>query len=583
MTTQEVTASQIGDVLRVAPARVTPRTFSWRALVAPTLAFSVVAAYFVIRTLLQVVPEGDATLHLYMMETIANGHLPRVIPHFAAIVSPGGEIEAYFPYSYTPLYHLVGAGFFKIGGESAVLMMGPLCAGAIAVGIVYLLRPHPWPAIALAIALIFLHWLTQPIMTWVFMEPMMIAFYVGGLAFYQRSWSERSRRHALLAGLCFGLAVATRQAALLYVAFVAVHAGSSLAIEAWRGARRDVVRAVFGHHACMFAVAALVSLPFLLYLVSMTGTVGYGQFALPGLAPHLTADPEANGYLSSISTPDASAVDWLRGFWSATLYVTRWQPPVINYLPIVLFVAGMVFLVRRGDRSSLFLATYTPVHLLCEMTQYMTIHGNWRYIVGSRVLFYAVVGLGIWWVVTCTYRFVSQRLTPGSMAAGAVSGALVIAAIAPMFVTPGLVDYLVHQEESRTEKGRAYRELGAFVQEHVPEDALILSGRWYSSGWYLRRDYTWITYFGNNWVIDAIGTRSPEAAREVLRRYGVDYVVIQSPPPAYVDQMPADGLRQVLLDDLDHFQLLFRNERVRLYRFWPDGVPTRGIQAGAQG
>ena len=59
---------------------------TWRGLLLPVLAFACVGAYFAIRTALQVVPEGDATLHLHMMEIVAEGYLPRTVPFFAAVV-----------------------------------------------------------------------------------------------------------------------------------------------------------------------------------------------------------------------------------------------------------------------------------------------------------------------------------------------------------------------------------------------------------------------------------------------------------------------------------------------------------------
>jgi hypothetical protein len=144
--------------------------------------------------------------------------------------------------------------------------------------------------------------------------------------------------------------------------------------------------------------------------------------------------------------------------------------------------------------------------------------------------------------------------------------------VLPAFITPGLIQYQFEQGTNRSDKGAAFRELGDFVQEHVPEDALILSGRWYTTGRYLERDYTWVTYFGNAWVIDAISTYSTIETRELLTDYGIDYVLIQAPPPTYMDQMPRWGLRRIVLEDLDHFQLIFKNDRTRLYQFWPEGI-----------
>jgi hypothetical protein len=291
----------------------------------------------------------------------------------------------------------------------------------------------------------------------------------------------------------------------------------------------------------------------------------------------LPIDPVANGYLSNITTPPGNAIDWLHQYWEWTLFTPRWQLAAITYLPLLPFCVGVAYLWKRDDRTSKFLATYVPIHIVGEMTQLAVFHGNWRYIVASRVLFYAVVGVGAWVMVRWMYRAARAGDSWSPALSGACAAALTIAALAPGFVTPGLMNFLMHQGQSTAAKATSFEELGRFVDTHVPEDALILSGRWYTSGFYLQRNYTWVTYFGNAWVIDGISNPNPGETRATLEKYGIEYVVIQAPPPTYVDQMPRDGLRQIVLTDLDHFQLVFQNERTRLYRFWPDGIDADGL------
>lgn len=554
------------------PERTLTGLLAWRGILLPATAFVMVMGYFALRAFLRVVPEGDSALHLHLMETVANGELPRVVPYFAAVVDEGGEVREYFPYSYTPLYHLLGGALFKIGGQSAVLMMGPFFAGLIAVAVFYLLRTHQWPVLALALPLVFGHWLTQPIMTWVYMEPMMLAFFFGGLCFYQRTWSDNSIRAAVLAGILFGLAVATRQSGLFYVAFIAIHGLATLAFEAYRGLGRPELRTRLLAYVVMAFATAVIALPFLGYLVWSSGSIGYAGISVPLMGSSLPIDPEANSYLSSISLPAGSPLTWLDRFWEWTLFTSRWQLRPIAFLPLIPFGVGMAYLWTRQDRASKFLATYALVHLLGEIVQFLVFHGNWRYIIASRVLFYMVVAVGVWYIVAWMSRAARAGDSWNPALTGACAATLTAAALLPGFVTPGLVDFLAHQGESGADKGRAFQELGEFVERRVPEDALILSGRWYTTGWYLQRDYAWVTYYGNAWVVDAISTPNAALTRRILTDRGVDYVIVQAPPPTYVDQMPREGLRQVLLEDLDHFQLVFSNEGTRLYRFWPSGI-----------
>jgi hypothetical protein len=543
----------------------------------PILSFLAVASYFVVRSHFIVVPEGDSALHLQLMKVVANGHLPQSVPYFAAAVEEGGEVAAFFPYSYTPLYHLLGGAVYKVGGEPAVLMMGPVFSGVIAAAIAYLLRPQPATVVALALPLVFLHWLTQPTLTWVFMEPMMLAFFFVGLCFYRGVWSTASKRDAMLAGICFGLAIATRQSALIYAGLVAVHAALTLAVDMRGGRPRAEALRHIRSYALMGAVATIVAAPALAYLFWTTGTIGYGQLTLPGVPGTLPVDPVANEYLSSFSTPPGDALDWLNRYWEWMLFTPRWQIRAIAFLPLVPYIVGTAHLWSRPDRSGKFLASFTAVILLGEMVQFMLFHGSWRYIIASRLLFYTVVAVGIWTIVRWMYQSARAGDSRNPRFAGACAAALSVAALLPGFVTPGLVGFLAQQGENRAEKAESFEELGAFVSEHVPEDALILSGRWYTTGWYLERNYAWVSYFGNAWVIDAIGTRSASNSRSFLERYGVDYVVIQAPPPTYVDSMPSWGLRNVVLTDLEHFQLIFSNERTRLYKFWPEGMSDGAV------
>jgi hypothetical protein len=546
------------------------RLVGGRAFIAPALAFVAVAGYFTMRSLLQVTPEGDSTLHLHLMETISNGELPKVVPHFAAVVGEGGQIQHYFPYSYPLFYHLVGGALFKAGGEGLATLLGPICAGLSAMAIMYLLRGQPWPLRTLAVTLPFLQWITQPVMAWVYMEPLMLACFLAGLCFYQRAWANRAMQPAIVAGVFFGLAVATRQNALFCLLFVSMHGVGTMVLELLN--ERPALRPTIGRYLAMGGSAVVVAAPFLLYLIWTSGTIAYADVRVPGFEPAVSTDSQAIEYLRSFSVPLSGPMDWLEQYWDWTLYTSRWQFGVLKYAPIPLFVVGIIYLATRGDRMSLFLASYVPVHVLGEMLQLMTVHGNWRYVVVSRVLFYVVVAVGLWQLPAWVYRTVTARAR-WEPAVGVLAAALTIAVILPGFLTFDLVRYLATQEGDRTEKGESFKELGAYIEKHVPEDALILSGRWYTTGYYARRDYTWVTYYGNTWVIDAISSPDAEAARGTLERYGVDYVIFQAPPPSYLDSMPSQGLRTIVLEDLEHFQLLFRNERTRLYRFWPDGIP----------
>lgn len=568
------------------PRLVLPRlSVSYRSLVSiglPALLFATVLSVLAFNALTRVSLESDSAMHVLFMKVIADTlRLPTHIPHFAARVAAGGIVEAWFPYQYTPLYHIVGAAFYKAGGTTAVLFLGPLCGAVLAVLLFRLAHPSvAWPFAILAIALAFASRHTWPVFTWVFMEPLVIVLFIGGLLFYRRVWTGKdSARNAALAGLFIGAAIAARQTALMYACFLFLHAIGSLI---WRH-RRELpgLRRSLHNLAVMAATTAAVAAPALLYLFWRTGDIGYGPLGLPGLQPQLPIDPAANSYISSITTPDIPILEWADRFRRTLLYMSPWQPWYIASLPLVLFAMGIGKLLVAGRPEGRFLASYVPLHLLGECAIFVLLHGNPRYVMLSRMLFFVVVAIGLSVVWSWLRREVSAlRLRPRlrPILVPLISAAI-LAALTPAFFSPGFIRDAFSLNDSRGARAQAYSELGDWIQTNTPADSLILSGRWYAPGLYFDRDYTWVTYYGNIWAVEASQATDPEASADILAKYGVDYVIVQNPPGTYADRMPRDGLRTTLLEDQEHFNLVFRNDRTRLYQFFPDGQASEADYA----
>ena len=556
---------------------------SYRSLVSiglPALLFLTVLSVLAFNALTRVVFESDSAMHLLFMKIIAGtGHLPTHIPHFAAKVAPGGSVEAWFPYQYTPLYHIVGAGFYKVGGPNAVLLLGPLCGAIVALLLFHLVRPSvAWPFALVGAALVLIHRNSWPVFTWVFMEPMCLVFFIGSLLYYRRLWSGGGRRNAVAAGVLLGLAISTRQTALMYAAFMAMHSFLSVT---WglRGCtnRWAFLRGATATYGLMFGTAGLVALPAVGYLFWMTGNVGYGAIGLPGFVPHLEVDPAANAYISSITTPGLSLVDWADRFKRIILYMNPWSPWWYTYAPLALYVLGTAWLLRKRDKKHTFLATYALVHLLGEFVLFLTVHGSVRYVIASRILFYSVVAVGLFALWHWVFSLLESD-APGLWGKRAQVGVLATACVlvfVPAFVSGPYLAHLSNFDAPRSERARAYEELGDWIKQKTPPGSLILSGRWYAPALYFDRDYTWVTYYGNTWAVEASQATDPQASMDILARYGVDYVIVQKPPGSYVDRMPQDGLRHTLLEDQQHFKLVFRNDRTRLYQFFPDGQASR--------
>ena len=88
--------------------------------VAPLLAAGLVALLLLMRMTWTQTPDGDPALHLRIIKDIAaTRSLPSDLPFHPARVGEGGHVEAMFPYSYPPLYHVSDAIVYSIGGLRA--------------------------------------------------------------------------------------------------------------------------------------------------------------------------------------------------------------------------------------------------------------------------------------------------------------------------------------------------------------------------------------------------------------------------------------------------------------------------------
>jgi len=488
--------------------------------------------------------DGDPALHLRLIKDIAaTWELPRHLPLYPARVADGGEIEAMFPYGYTPLYHLTGAAMYRLGGVSGVLALNALGAAAIAwVVMRFVSRTVPLYVAALAVICAGLSPRVQQPFTSVYMEPMVLGLLFGSVWLLYLALIRRSPLQGFAAGVLIGLAIATRQSALLYGpalgAVVALHLLD----------RRFVMRSCVEEFRVLLAAGVgcvAIAVPALLYLWSVTGSIGYGDTTIPGLGSSLAIDPIANAYVAGITKPDGGWLEWLDRFQRIIFYGERWLPTSAFGVLIALFAAGIVHLHSRG-RAGRFFARWVSAQFVIELLIFVTLHGNARYVVLSQMFFYALVPVGAYaacrWVARWSDGWPRTRLA--AMAAGAALCTAATLAIAP----PGYISaqYSGDPEPLRTFRARAYADAAAWVNVSTPPDSLFLVPRVYSAELTWERNTTWVTFYGNAWVIDAIAEGDEQRAHTILTAYGVDYVVIQDPPGTYLDRMPAGGLRSFL-------------------------------------
>jgi hypothetical protein len=490
-------------------------------------------------------PESDPALHLALIHGIADEWaLPAHLPHLPAIIGEGGTIDAMFPYSYTPLYHIAGALLYTLFGDSGVLLINAAAAAVVA-AVIYTFagRHRPWYVATASALLVFLPTMSQSIFLRVFMEPAMLASYLAGAWCIYIASARRSVRAGMAGGVLLGLAIGVRQVALLYVAVIIVLVTLHLIDRRCWTMRR--LRLELPWMTAAAAALIATALPSLLYLVHVTGTVGYADVTLPGMRTALPIDPDANAYIAGITKPEASLFEWVDLYRRTLLFNERWIPLAYQIVPLACFAAGVVHLSRRGGASRFF-GRLAVAQLLIELVLFITVHASSRYVIASQMLFHAVIPVGVYAIARAIGAFGSERDVMPRRAGIALAACAVSAILAPSLFSAGYARYIGDAYTLRDFRTRSYAEAAAWLNANAPPDAIVLTPRTYTAELAFERDIAWITFYGNLWVIDAISAPEPSVAHEILTRHGVDYVLIQAPEGRYLDRMPADGIRRFL-------------------------------------
>jgi hypothetical protein len=553
------------------------------------LSLAIGAAIF-LRTMAVWAPEGDSALHFKLMKDIAaTGRPPDHLPYYAARVGEGGEIEAMFPYAYTPLFHWIGAAMYLIAGSAGIALMNGASAAVIGLTIYgFTVRRLPRYVASGAALAAFVAPTTLSIFTHVYMEPVMLAFVFAGSWYYYIALTTRRVKPAIVAGLLLGLAVGTRQAALLYDAVLAL---LTLVYLFERGALQPSRIAREARWLAPFAgTFTLVAAPFMLYLFIASGNVGYGDIALPGTSSTLAIDAQANAYISSITNPELSPLHWIDRYRRTVLYSERWLPLWFAALPFAFAAIGVAHMERRGGGAR-FLARFVAAQLITEMMLFAVVHGNDRYVIASRILFYSTLPVGLYVALLWIRRHAARCAAPVRIVAAGGMLALAAALGAALF-GQSYLHYFSGQQRLMSVRSEAYADAGAWANASTPDDALFLAPRVYSGELTFERNLTWVTFYGNLWVVDAMSAQTPREANTILSKHGVDYVLIADPPGTYIDRMPVDGMRSYLQFGrvpTRYFELVYMthdagvtingaevDHALRIYRV----VPQRGAPAG---
>jgi hypothetical protein len=306
--------------------------------------------------------------------------------------------------------------------------------------------------------------------------------------------------------------------------------------------------------------------------MGVNGGIGYADLTIPGTGNPVPVDPVANGYIAGITKSDTSVAGWLHRYSDILFFSGVWLPTWSAAVAVVLASAGIGYLYGRGGASRFF-ARWIMFQLVAEVVMFVVLHGNPRYVLFSQALFHAAIPVGAYAISNLVWRR-ARFYTSLAVAGAAIAAAWYLVPVGHWD------DYArARDEELRAFRADSYAEMGAWVNENTRPDSIILVPRTYTAELTWDRTVTWVTFYGNAWVVDAIASANPAEAREILSAHGVDYVTIQNPPGMYIDRMPADGMRSYLqagAPETPYFTLVYQTEHMAT---WSDGSDwTTGVR-----
>ncbi len=415
----------------------------------------------------------DECFHAFMSQWIAvHGTLPRTIP----------ELYSGFSYYYPPLYHMLGAGAVKAGGEAGFKLLNVAITGTLLLSIVMLCRrlgsasAGRW-AVCLCIANA---WLGVHAVR-MYVEQLTTLLAVTALLLMLVVRRSTRARSAVMLGVVIGLALVAKHSSLALVAVTFGLAG----FYAWRGERR-----VARHFAYAAIIGVAIALP-----MFVRNQIFYGSPVYPALAPDL--DPLLYALNKATFTPSPGSFYRQMG-----LYIGAG-------IGVMLLGALSVAIVRR--RGSLGVGLIGVCLALIALAPLQPL-------LDARHMLPVIVALAVLGALAVAESLAARR--------GLVMACdIALLAIAAYFVAT-LQNYRVYLD--------APPELDPVMQavrEHVPEQATVLSLYTYDTVYYSGRAATWPIPWGQpSHPVEMFLTADCDSALMALRRHHIRFAIVPNVP-----------------------------------------------------
>jgi len=506
---------------------------------------------------------GDGRFHtLYAREIVETGELLEHQPYEIMCIEDGEKVM--MPISYPLTSHILIGLFYMLGEETAVKLFSPILAMLTAVFIYLLLSPLSKPgAFVAAILAILLN--NERFVMVPLMEQLLLFGMVASIYFYYRWLNGQQKKYAILTGLFLGLVLATKQQGLIFVGILLLLAFLAGVFRGERSRKTTILKQL----VLVTVLAIIIGAGPVLDQIDRNGTFEAipANSGLPFLESHYPLDKEATqeleniieyrpGYTSLGETVATYAL--IPGLYSKSIRVVQFLTDELFLLPLLLLLLAIPSLVYLSGISYLFhkdklLLAILLMLLAAEVCiTYLTDTHPYQYhniavaIVGILLVFGLLRIKNIWKSIT-SKRIVRQSIT-AVIVLGILIGYVAFVGIHSWGDSGRYDDYHV----------RAYQEMGDFVQDNTPEDAIFLAGGGTGTAftYYSNRTIFWLSEGGGAKVPLIFRSSDKDEALYWLEHYEIDYIFIdhrQLTREGVTDHIPEDGLPMYIDSYPEHF------------------------------
>lgn len=539
-------------------------------LIVCLITFSYISAYVLTKNI-----DGDAFFHTFYAKEIAETqNLITHQPHKILDIKEGNVI--YSPISYPLLYHLWLSILYMVGGEMFLKLSSPFLA-SFTVCIVYLLFRNVNRSLGLFAGFFGVVLGSHRFIMAPMMEQYLIPIALLAMLFIYRLYRTGKVGDAILIGLFIGLGMVIKQQGLIIGFLLILFVFISYLLK-----KRFMFDALSVKHLLfIFFVVLLVAAVPLYNQIERTGTIGYSpdQTRLPDFVPfssyinenilksNFLLDDEGSEWMQNVigyRLGDISVIDTYKQYILSPTHYNRW----INYdgqLHIIIFsiffFIGLIYLFRQ-DRIIFYLMS------TIFLTSFLS---TWLW--NQRIHQYQPLGLVILSVFLVSGKIkVAEYLRKYNKLLVILFITYLIIILSISWVTYIHIPLFKQEGRQSNEYIEAFEELGKFVKENTPQEAIFLAAET-NFRYYTERDAIWISEGGGGKIAKILNSTDPETAIEWINYYRIDYIFVnldQTKRRGVYDYFPEKGLLSYI-DNSSCFKKEFstQNNKLILYKVTP--------------